>query len=197
MMSRRCDMLPCPTGLMRSRDLERFGIDRREIAERVSDGRLRRIARGVYASATFEPTEKHSLAGAGLRVPSSVVCLLSALAFHGLTEQLPSDVWIAISPGARTPAVRELPMRVVRFSGRASTSGVEVHRIEGVRVRVFSVSKTVADLFKFRNKIGIDVAVDALRETLRSRRATIAELHRAATVCRVARVMRPYLEAMQ
>lgn len=174
-----------------------FGIERHEIPELLRRGRLLKITRGVYASPDYAPTERHSLAVACLRVPKGVVCLLSALAFHGLTEQLPSEVWMAIAPGARTPSLGHPPMRVLRFSGRSRSNGVEIHIVEGVRVRVFSVSKTVADLFKFRNKIGIDVAVEALRETLRTRRATIADIHRAATICRVARVMRPYLEALQ
>jgi predicted transcriptional regulator of viral defense system len=130
-------------------------------------------------------------------VPHGIICLLSALAFHGLTVQNPSSVWMAIAPSARKPAPSMPPIRIARVSGPALISGIEIHRTEGVRIRVYSVAKTVADLFKYRNKIGTDVAVEALRETLRTRRASMNEIVRAAKICRVSRVMKPYLEAIQ
>ena len=184
-------------GLLRSRDLERMGLSRPTVAALADAGELIRVARGVYAPADHELTERHSLAVACTRVPHGVVCLLSALAFHGLTTQNPSEVWLAIAPQSRKPAPGAPPLRIARFSGAALSRGIEIHRSEGTRIRVYSVAKTVADLFKYRNKIGTDVAVEALRETLRDRRATIAELVHAAKTCRVDKVMRPYLEALQ
>jgi predicted transcriptional regulator of viral defense system len=141
-------------------------------------------------------TEHHTLVEAAKRVPSGIVCLLSALVFHGMTTQSPHEVWIAIDVKARKPKTDWPPIRIVRFSGRARTFGTEKHVIEGVEVFVTSRAKTVADCFKYRNKIGIDVAVEALREYLRKRGRSIDDLQRAAEVCRVARVMKPYIESL-
>lgn len=127
--------------------------------------------------------------------PSATVCLLSALRFHGLGTQLPSEVWIAVHVKAWRPRLTGLPVRVVYMSGPALTSGVEMHEIEGVAVRITSAAKTVADTFKFRNRLGLDVTLEALRE-YRAQRRNLEELRAAARVCRVERVMRPYLEAM-
>jgi predicted transcriptional regulator of viral defense system len=125
-----------------------------------------------------------------------VICLLSALAFHGIGTQLPADVWIAIERGARTPSCRAFPLRVVRFGGAAFTEGVETRRLEGESVRVYGVAKTIADLFKHRNRIGLDVAIEALREGWRERRFTMQDLDRASRACRVENVIRPYVEAV-
>jgi predicted transcriptional regulator of viral defense system len=125
-----------------------------------------------------------------------VVCLLSALQFHGLTTQSPFEVWVAIANKARAPKMEYPPLRIVRFSGAALTEGVEKHRVDGVTVRVTSVAKTVADCFKYRNKIGLDVALEALREAWNAKRVSIDDLWHYAQVCRVANVMRPYLEAL-
>lgn len=146
--------------------------------------------------ATAAVTENHSLAEAAQRVPHGVVCLLSALRFHGVTTELPHDVWMAIERSARRPKSPDLSLRIVRFSGQALTSGVEDHTIEGVDVNVYNLAKTVADCFKYRNKIGLDVAIEALRESRQNRRATMDDLWTYAKVCRVAGVMRPYLEAI-
>jgi predicted transcriptional regulator of viral defense system len=129
-------------------------------------------------------------------VPKGIVCLISALNFHQIGTQLPADVWIALDRRSRRPALRYPPLHVVRFGGPALSEGIESHRIEGVRVRIYSVAKTVADVFKYRNKIGLDVALEALREAWRARRFTMDEIYRYARVCRVERVMRPYLEAL-
>lgn len=141
-------------------------------------------------------TEHHTLAEAAKRVPAGIVCLLSALAFHGMTTQSPHEVWLAIDVKARKPKADWPPIRIVRFSGGARTFGVEKHVIEGVEVLATSRAKTVADCFKYRNKIGIDVAVEALREYLRKRGRSIDDLQHAADVCRVARVIRPYIESL-
>lgn len=184
-------------GVLRSRDLAALGISRNRLRDLVATGDLQRLARGVYVAADHDLTEKHSLAVACTLVPHGVVCLLSALVFHGVTVQNPSEVWLAVDPWARKPAQSSPPMRIVRFSGEALTHGVETHEVEGATVKVYSLAKTVADLFKYRNKIGLDIALESLREALRTRRATIDAVLRAAKVCRVEKVMRPYLEGLQ
>ena len=158
-------------------------------------GHLRRAGRGLYVLPNADTTEHHALAEACKRIPRGIICLLSALRFHGLTTQAPFEVWIAIDVKSRKPQVDSMPLRVHRFSGAAMTSGVEEHDVEGVTVRVTSPAKTVADCFKYRNKIGLDVAVEALKDYRRARKS-VDDLWRAAVVCRVTSVIRPYLEAI-
>jgi predicted transcriptional regulator of viral defense system len=124
------------------------------------------------------------------------VCLLSALQYHDIGTHLPSEVWIAIDRRARRPALRYPPLRIVRYTGEALTEGVESHHVEGREVRIYNVAKTIADCFKYRNKIGLDVALEALREAWRARRFKLEELDRYAAICRVQRVMQPYLESL-
>ncbi|HEX6122912.1 MAG TPA: type IV toxin-antitoxin system AbiEi family antitoxin domain-containing protein [Ktedonobacterales bacterium] len=183
-------------GVLRARDLARHGIAREYLTRLTQAGLLERTGRGLYVLPDAELTEHHSLAEAAKRVPAGIVCLLSALRFHDLTTQAPFEVWLALPSAARRPRPGAPPLRVVRFSGPALTEGIEEHMIEGVRVRVYNPAKTVADCFKYRNKIGLDVALEALRETWRARRATMDELWHYAEVCRVATVMRPYLESL-
>jgi predicted transcriptional regulator of viral defense system len=183
-------------GVLRVRDVIAEGIHPEYLRRLTARGRLLRLGRGLYAPADAELTENHSLAEACKRVPAGVVCLLSALQFHNLTTQWPAEVWLAIDRKARHPRLDTPPLRVVRFSGPALTHGVEEHTVEGVRVRVTGAAKTVADCFKYRNKIGRDVALEALRDCRAQRRATSDELWEAAKVCRVANVMRPYLECV-
>ena len=183
-------------GILRSRDLAKYGIAREYLTRLTRAGLLERAGRGLYVLPDAELTEHHSLAEAAKRVPTGIVCLLSALRFHELTTQAPFEVWLALPPTARHPRPGSPPLRVVRFSGLALNEGIEEHVIEGVRVRVYNPAKTVADCFKYRNKIGLDVALEALRETWRARRATMEELWRYAEVCRVSSVMRPYLESL-
>lgn len=141
-------------------------------------------------------SEHHSLTLAAKLVRRGVVCLPSALRFHGLTTQDPHEVWMAIDFKARKPSVESPVLRMVRFSGRSLAEGIKTHVNESVPVRIYSPAKTVADCFKYRNKIGMDVALEALRDALRKRKATIDEIHRFAKVCRVANVIRPYLESV-
>jgi predicted transcriptional regulator of viral defense system len=159
-------------------------------------GLIMRVGRGLYVARGSRPTQHHSLAQASKRVPHGIVCLLSALRFHDLTTQSPFQVWLAISDKARLPKTDSPPLRIVRFSQKTLAYGVQEHRIDSVSVRIFSPAKTVADCFRYRNKIGLDVALEALRECRRKRRATSDELWQAAKVCRVANVMRPYLESL-
>ena len=184
-------------GVLRPRDLEPHGIPRQYLRILCERGLVRRVARGLYVSADEEPTEHHTLAEACKRVPRGVVCLLSALRFHELTTQLPRAVWLMLPRGAWRPRVDSPPVRFVWASGEAATAGVEEHRIEGVAVRVFGVAKTVADCFKYRSRIGLDVAIEALREGLQERKCPADALWRFAGVCRVRNVLRPYLEALQ
>jgi predicted transcriptional regulator of viral defense system len=182
--------------ILRPRDLIEAGISRNCLQGLCNDGELVRTGRGVYALPPETWTEHHALAEVSVRIPNAVVCLLSALRFHGLTTQEPPSVWIALDQGKHQPRAVYPPIRVVRFSGKALSDGVESHSIEGVACRVFSPAKTVADCFKHRNKIGLDVALEALRETWRSKRVTMDELGVFAEVCRVSKVMRPYLESL-
>ncbi len=182
--------------LIRPRDVEALGIARAYLTRLERRGLLERRARGVYVLAGAPVSEHHGLALAAKQVPRGAVCLLSALRFHGLTTQDPHEVWMAIDFKARKPSVEFPVLRIVRFSGRALSEGIETHVIEAVPVRVYSPAKTVADCFKYRNKIGMDVAIEALRDALRKRKATVDDIHRFAKVCRVANVIRPYLEAI-
>ncbi len=183
-------------GGVTTRDATEAGIHRQMLTRLVREGALERIARGQYRLPHREVTEHHGLAVAAAAVPNGVICLLSALGFHGVGTQLPPEVWMAIDRRARRPTLTHPPLHVVRFGGRALTSGIESHPIEGRPVRVYGVAKTVADCFKYRNKIGLDVALEALREAWRARRVTMDELDRHAKTCRVERVLRPYLQAL-
>ena len=183
-------------GLVRPRDLESAGLSGGSLAQLARRGLLARVGRGLYALPGAVPSEHRSLAEVSKRTPRGVICLLSALRFHGLTTQAPPEVWLAIGPKDRAPRPEGVRLRIVRFSGEARDAGVETHVVEGVPVRVCGVAKTVADCFKFRTKIGIDVAVEALRDSLEQRRCTVEELSEYARVCRVSRVMQPYMEAL-
>ena len=182
--------------ILRPRDLADIGVSREILGRLERAGRLERRGRGLYVDAHAEFSEHEMLALASARVPHAVVCLLSALRFHGLTTQNPSEIWLAVDRKARAPAVPDLPLRVVRFSGAARTAGIERHVVDGVAVQVYGMAKTVADCFKYRQKIGIDVAVEALQDCWASRRCSVDALWRYAAVCRVTNVMRPYMESM-
>jgi len=181
---------------MRARELAGKGVYRVHLQRLEQRGLIRRAGRGLYRLAGAELTENESFVETAKLVPHGVICLLSALNFHDLTTQDPFEVWVAIERGAHRPRVESPPLRIHHFSGKAFTEGVEEHQIEGVTVRVYSVAKTVADCFKFRIKIGLDVALEALRECRRERRATIDEIWHYAEICRVTKVMSPYLEAI-
>lgn len=183
-------------GLIRPRDVEAIGVAREYLLRLHREGQLRRVGRGVYVSVEASLTEHHSLAVVAKVVPHGVVCLLSALRFHQLTTQNPHEVWISIAAKARRPALRSPALCVVRSSGAMLTEGVEEVELEGVPVRIYGVAKTIADCFKYRRLIGLDVALEALREALRAKRATVDEIYRYAVVCRVANVIRPYLESI-
>lgn len=183
-------------GLIRPRDLQARNIPRVYLQRLYERGLLLRSGRGIYRLADAELTESFSLAEACKRVPHGVVCLLSALRFHNLGTQNPFEVWMAIHPKAHRPKDDYPPLRIVRFSGLALSEGVEEHQVAEGIVRVYNVPKTVVDCFRYRNKIGLDVALEALRACWRERRTTMDELWRYAAAVRVSNVMRPYLEAL-
>ena len=193
---RRILSLAKKQGYLTAQAVSRAGVHTQELTRLVADGTLERVGRGRYRLAGAEITEHHGLVLAAAAAPAGVICMLSALTFHGIGTQLPAEVWLAIERGRRAPSVASLRLRIVCFSGPAFREGIEVHEIERQRVRVYSVAKTLADLFKARNRVGLDVAVEALREAWRDRRFTMAELDRAARACRVERVMRPYVEGV-
>jgi len=188
--------LAAERGLIRPRDLAEHGLPTVLLTRLVRQGRLQRVGRGLYALPDRPVSEHNTLAEVARKHPHAIVCLLSALRFHDLTTQSPFEVWLAIPNKARAPKMDYPPLRIVRFSGEALTVGVEEHVIDGVPVRVTSVARTVADCFKFRNKIGLDVALEALQEAWRAKRVSMDELWRYATLCRVANVMRPYMESL-
>ena len=178
------------------RELAEAGIHRQVLTRLVNEGRIERVARGVYRLADQPITENHGLAVAATAVPQGVICLLSALQYHGIGTHLPSEVWMALDRRAWRPKLAYPPLRIVRYTGEALTQGVETHTIEGRSVKVYGVAKTLADCFKYRNKIGLDVALEALREAWRRRHFTMEELDRYAAICRVQRVIQPYLESL-
>lgn len=182
--------------LLRARDLTAQALPTVVLSRLVAAGKLERVARGVYSLPGRALSEHRSLAEVALRAPRGVVCLLSALRVHGIGTQAPFEVWLAIPPHTPTPRLDQPSLRVVRMSGPALTEGVEPIDIDGVRVPVFNANKTVADCFKYRNKIGVDVALEALRDGWAQRKLTMDALWHYAAVNRVANVMRPYLESV-
>lgn len=182
--------------IIRPRDLAGYGIPRITLYALQQQGKVQQSGRGLYMLTEQEWNLHHSLAEASKRVPHGVICLISALSFHELGTQLPNAVWMAIDVHARKPHVDYPPLQVVRFSGEALRYDIESHAIEGVTVQITSLAKTVADCFKYRNKIGLDVALEALRECRHGRRCTMDDIWQAAAVCRVQNVMKPYLEAI-
>jgi predicted transcriptional regulator of viral defense system len=181
-------------GIVRPADLAARGVPRGQLYRLVRDGLVERQTRGIYVAGQHAFTAEHTLAQVAKRVPGGVICLLTALRFHDLTTQNPAEVWIALPEKARKPRLDYPRLRVARFSGPALTEGIETRRVEGVEVRVYSAAKTVADCFKYRNKVGIDVAIEALRDFSRRHRGGATALARFARICRVSRVIQPYLE---
>jgi len=182
--------------LIRSAEVEEAGATRQQLARLVARGLVVRHGRGLYGCADADVTEHHSLAEVCKRVQHGVVCLLSALRFHDLGTQLPAEVWLAVPRSAWRPRFDSLRLRLVFLPDAALRRGVETHVVEGVSVRVFSAARTVADCFKFRSKVGVDIAIEALRDLRRLNLATSDELWREAQHCRVGNVMRPYMEAI-
>ena len=183
-------------GMLRARDLAGRDYPRSTLSRLMKKGFLQRLSRGLYSVVDAEITEHQTLIEVAKTYPDAVVCLLSALLFHNLSTQLPRRVWLAVENKAWAPRKGPVRFEVVWLTGRSFSEGIEIHDIQGVPVRVYNPAKTVADCFKFRNRVGTDVAVEALRETLRERRATPAEIMKYAEICQVSTVIRPYLEAL-
>ena len=183
-------------GFLRSRDLAEIGLSRQYLGVALKRGLLNRVGRGVYCLPKAMQNEYRSFAEVCKYAPSAVICLLSALQYHGLTTQTPFQVWLAIGHKARKPNIDTVQIRVVRYSASSLSQGIEIHNIDGVDIRVFGPAKTVADCFKYRSKVGLDVAIEALRDCLRQKKAAINDLVSFGRVCRVEQVMKPYMEAM-
>ncbi len=182
-------------GVFRLAEARALGLHPEQVRRLTQQGELTRLGRGLYAPASAAPTEHHTLAEVAKRVPRGIVCLLTALRFHGIGTQHPREVWLAVDRRTGVPRIDVAPVRVVRLSGAALTTGIDEHEVEGVAVRVTSPARTVVDCFRFRNKIGVDVAVEALRDYRRLRKGTADELWRQADRLRMTRVMRPYWDA--
>jgi predicted transcriptional regulator of viral defense system len=183
-------------GMVRLADLRAAGVTAATMTRMANDGEVVRLARGLYQLADAELDAQHSLAEAASRVPKGIICLTSALAFHGLTDQLPRKVWIAIGVRDWAPEPSSPPLRIVRMTNALLGDGVETHTIESVRVKVFSIAKTIADCFRHRRSVGLTIALEGLQEALRQRKVTPAVMSRQAAKSGVATVMRPYLEAL-
>jgi predicted transcriptional regulator of viral defense system len=183
-------------GLVRPRDLKALGIPPAVLKRLVERGHLVRRSRGIYTVPDYEPTRHTDLAEVCARAPKATACLISALDFHELTTQIPHAVWIMIDRCGRRPKIERPPIHIVYASGRALTAGVDLHQVEGVKVAVTNAAKTVADCFKYRDHVGQDVAIEALRDCLRQRKATPSEVYEMAKIDRVAKVVRPHIEAL-
>jgi predicted transcriptional regulator of viral defense system len=182
--------------VLRAADVREHGWSPQLLIRLHQSGKLQRFARGLYGLPDAEVTEHQTLIEVCQRVPKGVLCLLSAMQFHEIGTQMPHEVWIALPKGSQTPALSYPTLRITRLSGTAYSDGIQTMTDYGAPIRVYSAAKTVTDCFKFRNKIGLDVALEALKESWRSRKVTIAELGHFAKINRVERVMQPYLEAM-
>lgn len=183
-------------GLLRASDLASIDAPRVVLTRLEAAGLLERVGRGLYRLPDAQVSEFESLGTVAAKVPHAVFCLLTALQFHELTTQLPRQVWIAMPRGSHPPRIDYPPIKMVQFTGEAFSAGVEEVERDGVRLRVYGVAKTVADCFKHRNKIGLDVALEALKDARSRNKASVDEIWRYAKVCRVANVMRPYLESI-
>ena len=183
-------------GMVRARELDSLEIPRIYLSRLVNAGKMVRVSRGLYQLAGSDITEHFTMIQAAKRIPHGVVCLLSALSFHEFTTQLPHQVWMAVERGRGKAAAADLPLRIFEFSGKSFHEGIQSQTIQGVTVKVYCPAKTVADCFKYRNKIGLDVALEALRECQREKKCYSDDLWKFAKVCRVSNVMRPYMEAM-
>ncbi len=184
-------------GTLRAAEAIRLGIHPRDLYRMRDEGELVELSRGLFRLASLPPPEDPDLLAVALRIPKGVICLTSALAYHGLTSEIPHEVHVALPRTTSRVSIDHPPVRVFHFSGRSFSAGVESRETDGVPYRMYSPAKTVADCFKFRNKLGLDVAMEALKRFLARKGATTGELMRYARVCRVETVIRPYLEALQ
>ncbi len=183
-------------GVLRTMEAVRLGVHPRTLYTMRDAGILERLERGLYRLTDLPPLGNPDLVTVSLRVPEGVICLLSALMIHDITTQIPHEVYIALNRGAEPPRLEYPPVRMFWFTGEAFKAGIETHEMDGINVRVYGAAKTVADCFKYRNKLGLDVAIESLKLYLREKRGGPDELIRFARACRVERVIRPYIEAL-
>lgn len=182
---------------LRTRDLTEAGIPRVVLTRLSQSGQLEKIGRGLYRLPNAALSEHEGMTTVALKAPQAVFCLLSALQFHELTTQLPREQWIALPRGVQPPKLQYPSIKRMQFTGNAYSEGIETHCIDKISLNVYSIAKTIADCFKYRNKIGIDVALEALKQARQENRVSASELWHYAKVCRVSNVMRPYLEATE
>lgn len=183
-------------GILRTSEAIRVGIHPRTLYAMRDEGIVERLSRGLYRLSDLPPLGNPDLVSVGLKVPGGVICLISALAYHEITTQIPHEVYLALERGAEPPRLDHPPLRVFWFTGGAFTEGIETHEIDGVPVRIYGPEKTLADCFKYRNKIGLDTAVESLKLYHARKPIRVENLMRFAAVCRVEKVMRPYLETV-
>jgi len=182
--------------LVKTKELNNAGVHRETIRRMVADGEIIKVARGLYSSPEYIPNERYSLIEAQKIVNKGVVCLLSALSYHEIGTQNPSEVWMAIPRGSRHPRIEYSPIRLITFSGEAYTKGIKSIQIDEEKISIYNIPKTIADCFKYRNKIGLEVAVEALKDVLQNKRVTVDELLHYAEICRVRNIITPYIESL-
>jgi len=184
-------------GAIQPRELEKYGIAREYLYRLYREGVLERVERGLYILSGKDFGEHQSIVQVCKKVPNGVICLLSALRFHEIGTQSPFEIWLAIDNKARVPQLESISLHIVRFSGKAFHEGIETHNIKGIEVKVYKPAKTIVDCFKYRNKIGLDVAIEALREGWRAKKYSSNEIWYYAKQCRVSNVIRPYMETVR
>ena len=182
--------------IVRTGELSKAGVHRETIRRMVEAGDIIKIARGLYSSPDYQPTENYSLIEAQKLVAKGVVCLLSALSYHNIGTQNSSEVWMAIPRKTRAPKIDNSPVKIVKFSGEGYRNGIETHIIENNEIKIYNIPKTIADCFKYRNKLGIDVAIEALKDVILNKRTTVDELLKYSEICRVRKIITPYMESL-
>ncbi|MFC1617503.1 type IV toxin-antitoxin system AbiEi family antitoxin domain-containing protein [Candidatus Margulisiibacteriota bacterium] len=182
--------------IIRPRDLKQIGVPPVSLSRMLKHNLIQKIGRGLYASIDYSIEETQDLVEVVKRVPSGIICLLSALQYYNISTQNPFEVWIAIENKAHMPLIDNPPIRVLRFSGKALNEGINKVNIKGVEVKIYSLEKTIVDCFKYRNKIGIDVCIEALKDALRQKKISLNKLSHFAKICRVTNILNPYIEAI-
>jgi len=182
--------------IVRTEELSSAGVHRETIHRMVKAGDIVKLARGLYSFPDYQPTENYSLIEAQKLVAKGVVCLLSALSYHGIGTQNPPEIWMAIPRKTRPPKIDNSPVKIVKFSGEGYQNGIEKHIIENNEIKIYNIPKTIADCFKFRNKLGIDVAIEALKDVMLNKRTTFDELLKYSEICRVRKIITPYMESL-
>jgi predicted transcriptional regulator of viral defense system len=183
-------------GVLRMNEALQAGIHRRMLYSMLEAGVIEKLNRGLYRLTDMPPLGNPDFVSVSLRIPNGVICLISALAYHEITTQVPHEVYVALERGTEAPRLSHPPIRVFWFSGQAFTAGIETHKIDGASVRIYSPEKTIADCFKYRNKIGLETAIEALKLYRKKKRFKADDLMKFARACRIEKIIRPYLEAL-